>query len=467
MPADIAVLNERFFPERLLRKEESSNKYDVDWQRLIGKGGFAKIYPCVDKATGRQWAFKVALVTWTLNAFEHLAPHPHSFRLHALLCCKWHSDAYFSILTCWTHSKKELLDSFQDDTCIYQVMEKIPHGELFDFIIKRKKLNEVEVYTIAMQLLSTLAWLHSYQIVHRDLKPENLLIHSLDPLQFFGTPQQTQWAKQTPGLMPAEVAASSHGSPIEATPCGSMRYAAPEILRGISAAGGRPRISARCGAFTPVRWPEIVKVDIFSAGVVMYAMVTGRFPFHGKEQARLLESINKQAISFKKEEWARLEPGLDELIAKMLHPESAQRPTAQEAVNSTWFRTMRQKIAKQQQPSPQTEPVPTDVEQQEIHSDLAAFKAQFKAMQIEQQRLEKEKDRKAKAASPIPQFNPAPTYSVYVLMATLGLPCIDPIMVQETDKFDFTISWGNQWHWWRTFHGRILMTLLECFIVTI
>ena len=58
----------------------------------------------------------------------------------------------------------------------YLIMEYCPGGELFEHIVKNKKLNEEKTAKIYLQLLSGVEYLHQNGIVHRDLKPENILL---------------------------------------------------------------------------------------------------------------------------------------------------------------------------------------------------------------------------------------------------------------------------------------------------
>ncbi|KAH0788942.1 CAMK family protein kinase [Histomonas meleagridis] len=149
----------------------------------------------------------------------------------------------------------ELYDILKDDTYYYLIMELCPNGELYDYIIQNKRLTELETKYYLRQILETLQHIHSLGIIHRDIKPENLLIDAYGKIKFsdFGLSRFV----------------NSQG--LADTPCGSICYASPECIRG-NTYDGR-------------------KSDIWSVGVVAYAMLTGVLPWTKQNQAQLIEQI--------------------------------------------------------------------------------------------------------------------------------------------------------------------------------
>ena len=128
---------------------------------------------------------------------------------------------------------------------------------MFDRIIKMSKFDERDAAEVIRQLLSVVAYCHSKHIVHRDLKPENLLME--DDKSFavkvidFGTSRFFE---------PMDFLSQRMGTPY---------YIAPEVLRG--------RYNEKC--------------DIWSAGVIMYILLTGKPPFNGGSDASILKSVQK------------------------------------------------------------------------------------------------------------------------------------------------------------------------------
>ncbi|KAI1239607.1 hypothetical protein IHE44_0011025 [Lamprotornis superbus] len=128
---------------------------------------------------------------------------------------------------------------------IFMVLEYCPGGELFDYIISKDHLSEEEARIFFRQIVSAIAYVHSQGYAHRDLKPENLLIdeeHNLKLIDF------GLCAKPKGGL-------DYHLS----TCCGSPAYAAPELIQGKAYIGS--------------------EADIWSMGVLLYALLCGFLPF--------------------------------------------------------------------------------------------------------------------------------------------------------------------------------------------
>lgn len=130
-------------------------------------------------------------------------------------------------------------------TDIFMIMEYVSGGELFDYIVKHGKLQEHEARRFFQQIISGVDYCHRHMIVHRDLKPENLLLdHNMHvKIADFGLSNM---------MLDGEFLRTS---------CGSPNYAAPEVISGKLYAG-----------------PE---VDIWSCGVILYALLCGTLPFDG------------------------------------------------------------------------------------------------------------------------------------------------------------------------------------------
>jgi len=126
------------------------------------------------------------------------------------------------------------------------IMEYVSGGELFDYIVKHGKLQEHEARRFFQQIISGVDYCHRHMIVHRDLKPENLLLdHNMHvKIADFGLSNM---------MLDGEFLRTS---------CGSPNYAAPEVISGKLYAG-----------------PE---VDIWSCGVILYALLCGTLPFDGE-----------------------------------------------------------------------------------------------------------------------------------------------------------------------------------------
>jgi 5'-AMP-activated protein kinase, catalytic alpha subunit len=140
-------------------------------------------------------------------------------------------------------------------TDIHLIMEYADGGELFDYIVKKKRLDENEAIFFMQQILSGVEYIHKNGIVHRDLKPENLLLDSNRNIKIVDFGLSNQY-KQGEKLK---------------TACGSPCYAAPEMIAG--------------------KRYECLNVDIWSCGIILYAMLCGYLPFEDPNTNKLYKKI--------------------------------------------------------------------------------------------------------------------------------------------------------------------------------
>lgn len=148
-----------------------------------------------------------------------------------------------------------LYDFFQDKDNFFLIMDLCSGGELFDYIIKNDKVSEPTAALIFHQIASAVAYCHSYGVAHRDLKPENILFDHFPYIKVadFGLCGFIQESKMMK------------------TFCGSPCYCAPECLCRVQYDG---RLA-----------------DIWSMGVILYAMVTGEHPWNISNTSIMLRQI--------------------------------------------------------------------------------------------------------------------------------------------------------------------------------
>jgi len=179
---------------------------------------------------------------------------------------------------------------------IYIITEYCSGGELFDYIVSKRRLQEVEACRIYQQLINGLEYLHKQKICHRDLKPENLLFDSKHNLKIadFGLSNDYVYGKLS-------------------TPCGSPCYAAPEMVTGKKYYGDT--------------------VDIWSSGIVLYSMVCGYLPFEDDNQSVLFHKIAKGLFSMP----SFLSNSCKDLIRNILITNPNKRYGFEEIKNHPWF----------------------------------------------------------------------------------------------------------------------------------
>ena len=174
-------------------------------------------------------------------------------------------------------------------------------GELFDEIIKRKTFTEKDAAEIIKQVLEAVAYCHAHHVVHRDLKPENLLLDDKDGDSIkvidFGTSQ-----------------VFDPNNKMDQT-YGTAYYIAPEILNR--------------------SYDE--KCDIWSIGVIMYILLTGRPPFDGKRDEQIIKAVQKGKYPKDFAAYKNLSSHAKDLISKLLKYKYKDRVSAQEALEHSWI----------------------------------------------------------------------------------------------------------------------------------
>lgn len=176
-------------------------------------------------------------------------------------------------------------------------MEYVKSGELFDYIVEKGRLIEDEARHFFQQIISGVEYCHRNMVVHRDLKPENLLLDSRANVKIadFGL---------------SNVMRDGH---FLKTSCGSPNYAAPEVISGRLYAG-----------------PE---VDVWSCGVILYALLCGSLPFDDENIPNLFKKIKGGIYTLP----SHLSPGARDLIPRMLLVDPLKRITIPEIRQHPWF----------------------------------------------------------------------------------------------------------------------------------
>lgn len=145
----------------------------------------------------------------------------------------------------------------EDEEMYYIIMEFCPEGELFNYIVKKKRLVEEESAFFFYQIINGLESIHSNKIVHRDLKPENLLLTKDKKLKIIDFGLSNFFEGDRGKLL--------------ITPCGSPCYASPEMVAGKKYNG--------------------FMIDIWSTGIILFAMICGFLPFEDPDNEKLFMKI--------------------------------------------------------------------------------------------------------------------------------------------------------------------------------
>ena len=218
-------------------------------------------------------------------------------------------DREIKILQCIFHPNiVRLFNVTKTKEKIFMVMEYIKGKELYDYIILKKRLNEIEACKFFQQIISAIEYLSKLKTVHRDLKPENILIeeHS-NTLKIVDFGLSNIYSSKNLYLK---------------TACGSPSYAAPEMLMGM-----------------PYQAPF---VDIWSAGIILYAMLCGYLPFEGENNEKLYENIMKGEFEIP----SYLSDKAKDLIKKILITDPKKRANINQIKNHPWFHLYKNEYGK-------------------------------------------------------------------------------------------------------------------------
>lgn len=192
----------------------------------------------------------------------------------------------------------KIFDVVKDDCCAHIVMEYMAKGSLFDLLVSGVRLTEAQARTYFLQVIAAVKACHAANIAHRDLKLENVMLdgHGNAKLGDFGLA-----AKMVPGHLLSGC-------------CGSPNYAAPELWTKGARYHGQPS-------------------DVWSCGVLFYALLTGSMAYDADDIASLVRNV----ISADYKVPSRTSPEANDLLAKMFILDPARRITIDEICQHPWI----------------------------------------------------------------------------------------------------------------------------------
>ena len=258
--------------------------YDVVKQ--LGKGGYGKVYEVKNKKTGE------------IRACKHLS------KLNVKDLEKFRRE--IEIMKKMDHPNIiKIYEVFESERSLYIIMEECKGGEIFDRIIEhiqnKQMYSEKDAANIFQQVMSCIQYCHNQNICHRDLKPENLLY--LNP------------GKETDNPIKVIDFGLSQACDRLKTKVGTAYYVSPEILNG--------KYTHLC--------------DIWSAGVILYILLSGDPPFNGPNDNAIYNKVAQMKFTFPENKWKNISSEAKDLINHMLVPEE-KRYTASQVLEHKWFK---------------------------------------------------------------------------------------------------------------------------------
>uniref|UniRef100_A0A8C7XQ62 Si:ch211-255p10.4 n=1 Tax=Oryzias sinensis TaxID=183150 RepID=A0A8C7XQ62_9TELE len=191
----------------------------------------------------------------------------------------------------------KLHDVYENNKYLYLVLEHVSGGELFDYLVKKGRLTPKEARKFFRQIISALDFCHSHSICHRDLKPENLLLDEKNNIRIadFG------------------MASLQVGDSLLETSCGSPHYACPEVIRGEKYDGRR--------------------ADVWSCGVILFALLVGALPFDHDNLRQLLEKVKSGVFHMPH----FIPPDCQSLLKGMIEVNPEKRLTLEAIQKHPWY----------------------------------------------------------------------------------------------------------------------------------
>jgi len=198
----------------------------------------------------------------------------------------------------------KLFEAYEDHKASYLVMELCEGGELLDRIIAAKFFSESQAAIVMTQILKAVRYVHDKDIAHRDLKPQNFLLLNKEKLE-----------NNTLKLIDFGFACSCKPGTVLRTCAGTALYVAPQVLQG--------KYDKQC--------------DMWSVGVTLYALLSGKPPFAGGSDKEIFEKVRKGRVNLQGNTWRRVSSDAKDLIRELLKMSPRERLTAEKALRHDWI----------------------------------------------------------------------------------------------------------------------------------
>lgn len=256
-------------------------KRDYQLCEEIGRGRFGTVFRCFSPVAAEFFACKSINKRALSDPVDReclekepkvmslLAPHPHIL---------------------------QIVGVYEDEASLHMVMELCDSSDLFARINNQGFFHESEAASVMRPLLEAIAHCHRNGVAHRDIKPDNVMFDSRQRLKLadFGS---AEWCGEGRGMKGV---------------VGTPYYVAPEVLSG--------------NEYTE-------KVDVWSAGVILYVMLAGVPPFYGDSAAEIFEAVLRGNLRFPTRIFRTVSPAAKDLLRKMICKDVSRRLSAEQALS--------------------------------------------------------------------------------------------------------------------------------------
>ncbi|KAH0637287.1 hypothetical protein KY290_037671 [Solanum tuberosum] len=264
--------------------EELKREYRVCEE--IGRGRFGVVFKCYSPGTGETFAVKS--INKLLIADDSIDRQ-----------CLYNEAKIMHLVSPNPHIVR-IVDVCEDDTYLDIVLELCNSSDLFQRLSTQRVFSESDAIAVMVPLMEAIAHCHRLGVAHRDIKPDNILFNNWNDLKLadFGSAQCFCEGELMSGVV------------------GTPYYVAPEVLAGRD-------------------YNE--KVDIWSAGVILYIMFAGIPPFYGDSTEEIFEAVLRANLRFPTRIFRSVSPAAKDLLRRMLCKDISRRFSAEQVLRHPWI----------------------------------------------------------------------------------------------------------------------------------
>jgi len=257
---------------------------------LIGEGSYSKVKEVIDSESLERRAVKIM----KKQRLKKIPNGEENVRRETRLMSKLNHKNVIKLVDLIYNEEKQKLYIIMEYcvTVLQELFDRAPGNKL--------PISQAHYYFV--QLIEGLEYLHSQGIIHKDIKPSNLLIDNSNVIKI----TDLGVSEQLDPFDPSDWCSTSQGSPA---------FQAPELAEGVERFSG-------------------YKIDIWSSGVTLYSITTGKYPFEGENIYRLFEKISKGEFVMPED----LDPALQNLLLGMLAKDPSERFSLNQVKSHDWVR---------------------------------------------------------------------------------------------------------------------------------
>ncbi|KAI3673807.1 hypothetical protein L6452_39937 [Arctium lappa] len=285
----LATTPKRIFkPDPILNKPYQDIKQHYTIGPELGRGQFGITYLCTHNSTSQKFACKSI-------SKKKLITKGDKEDMRREIQIMQHLSGQANVV--------EFKGAYEDKSCVHLVMEVCEGGELFDRIIAKGHYSERAAASICRSIVNVVHVCHFMGVLHRDLKPENFLLSD--------TSEEAVLKATDFGLSVFIQEGKSYRDIV-----GSAYYVAPEVLK------------RKYGK----------EIDIWSAGVMLYILLSGVPPFWAKTEKGIFNEILKGYVDFESDPWPSISTSAKDLVQRMLTLDPKKRITSAQVLEHPWIR---------------------------------------------------------------------------------------------------------------------------------